>query len=48
MTDAEKDELKRLRAEKRELLKKLDWFEQQGHLTVGITFLRRHFRKASK
>jgi len=34
-------ELKRLRGERRDLLRKLDEFEQQGHSTVGIAFLRR-------
>lgn len=48
MTDAEKSELKRLRNERKELLKRLDWFEAEGHSTVGIAFLRRHFAKEVK
>lgn len=43
MSESQEKELKRLRSERRELLKKLDWFEEQGHSTVGIAFLRRHF-----
>jgi hypothetical protein len=38
-------EVKRLRGERRDLLKKLDEFERDGHTTVGIAFLRRHFEK---
>lgn len=34
-------ELKRLRGERRDLLRKLDEFENQGHSTVGIAFIRR-------
>lgn len=34
-------ELKRLRGERRDLLKKLESFEREGHSTVGIAFLRR-------
>lgn len=41
-------EVKRLRNERRELLKKLDCFEKQGHATVGIAFLRRHFDSSTK
>lgn len=35
-------ELKLLRGQRRELLKQLDYWEKQGHATVGIDFLRRH------
>ncbi len=48
MTKDIEAEVKRLRSERRELLKQLDWFEKQGHTTVGIAFLRRHFEKAAK
>lgn len=48
MTDSEKADLKRLRNQRRELLKKLGWFEEQGHTTVGIEFLRRHLAKETK
>lgn len=34
-------EVRRLRGERRDLLKKLDSFEREGHATVGIAFLRR-------
>ena len=37
-------ELKRLRGERRDLLKKLDDFEREGHTTVGIAFLRRQIK----
>lgn len=48
MSETIEAEVKRLRNERRELLKQLDWFEKQGHATVGIAFLRRHFEKGAK
>lgn len=48
MSESDEKELKRLRNERRELLKHLDWFEKQGHATVGIAFLRRHFSVGGK
>ena len=48
MSETPEQELKRLRNERRELLKKLAWFEKQGHATVGIAFLRRHFTKGNQ
>jgi hypothetical protein len=39
-------EVKRLRGERRELLKHLDSWESQGHTNVTIKYLRRHFGAA--